>query len=296
MAELLVATAAILWALLGVFSVQIHKFGFSSTEISTLRWIFAAVIMFIIILLTDRKKLKIKFKDIWMFVLTGVFSYMLTSVFYFISMELTSAAVANVLMYASPVWVLIMSRIFYKESFNAIKLISIFGTFGGCILVSGLLSQGSGIFNATGIAFGILSGISYGAYSIIAKAVLKKYDNVTLTAYACIFAGLSSLFTLNPHRAAEIIFAAPSALIYIAAMAILSTVAPYMLYTIGLSKTTASRAAVIACIEPVCSTLISVFVLKENVVLSQFIGIAIILLMILILQFSKSEPILKDIR
>lgn len=95
MAEILVALAAVLWALLGIFSVQIHKFGFSSTEISALRWMFAAVIMFVLVLVTDRKKLKIKLKDVWMFALTGIFSYMLTSIFYFISMGLTSAAVAQ---------------------------------------------------------------------------------------------------------------------------------------------------------------------------------------------------------
>ena len=269
MAEILVALAAVLWALLGIFSVQIHKFGFSSTEISALRWIFAAVIMFVLVLVTDRKKLKIKLKDVWMFALTGIFSYMLTSIFYFISMGLTSAAVANVLMYASPVWVLIMSRIFFNEKFNAIKLISIFGTVGGCVLVSGLMSKGSGVF--------------------IGKALLTKYSNATLTAYACIFAGIASVFTINPQSIINIISAAPKSLIYIIAMATLSTAVPYMLYTVGLSSTTASRAAVIACIEPVCSTLISVFVLKENVVLSQYVGIAVILLMILILQFSKDD-------
>ena len=289
MAEILVALAAVLWALLGIFSVQIHKSGFSSTEISALRWIFAAVIMFVLVLVTDRKKLKIKLKDVWMFALAGIFSYMLTSIFYFISMGLTSAAVANVLMYASPVWVLIMSRIFFNEKFNAIKLISIFGTVGGCVLVSGLMSKGSGVFNAAGIAFGVMSGVSYSAYSIIGKALLTKYSNATLTAYACIFAGIASVFTINPQSVINIISAAPKSLIYIIAMATLSTAVPYMLYTVGLSSTTASRAAVIACIEPVCSTLISVFVLKENVVLSQYVGIAVILLMILILQFSKDD-------
>lgn len=289
MAEILVALAAVLWALLGIFSVQIHQFGFSSTEISALRWIFAAVIMFVLVLVTDRKKLKIKLKDVWMFALAGIFSYMLTSIFYFISMGLTSAAVANVLMYASPVWVLIMSRIFFNEKFNAIKLISIFGTVGGCVLVSGLMSKGSGVFNAAGIAFGVMSGVSYSAYSIIGKALLTKYSNATLTAYACIFAGIASVFTINPQSIINIISAAPKSLIYIIAMATLSTAVPYMLYTVGLSSTTASRAAVIACIEPVCSTLISVFVLKENVVLSQYVGIAVILLMILILQFSKDD-------
>ena len=289
MSEILVALAAVLWALLGIFSVQIHKFGFSSMEISALRWIFAAVIMFVLVLVTDRKKLKIKLKDVWMFALAGIFSYMLTSIFYFISMGLTSAAVANVLMYASPVWVLIMSRIFFNEKFNAIKFISIFGTVGGCVLVSGLMSKGSGVFNAAGIAFGVMSGVSYSAYSIIGKALLTKYSNATLTAYACIFAGIASVFTINPQSIINIISAAPKSLIYIIAMATLSTAVPYMLYTVGLSSTTASRAAVIACIEPVCSTLISVFVLKENVVLSQYVGIAVILLMILILQFSKDD-------
>ena len=245
--------------------------------------------MFVLVLVTDRKKLKIKLKDVWMFALTGIFSYMLTSIFYFISMGLTSAAVANVLMYVSPVWVLIMSRIFFNEKFNAIKLISIFGTVGGCVLVSGLMSKGSGVFNAVGIAFGVMSGVSYSAYSIIGKALLTKYSNATLTAYACIFAGIASVFTINPQSIINIISAAPKSLIYIIAMATLSTAVPYMLYTVGLSSTTASRAAVIACIEPVCSTLISVFVLKENVVLSQYVGIAVILLMILILQFSKDD-------
>ncbi len=67
MAEILVAPQQFCGRCSEYFSVQIHKFGFSSTEISALRWIFAAVIMFVLVLVTDRKKLKIKLKDVWMF-------------------------------------------------------------------------------------------------------------------------------------------------------------------------------------------------------------------------------------
>lgn len=48
-----------------------------------------------------------------------------------------------------------------------------------------------------GMFFGILSGITYGCYSIIGKLVLKKYNQMTQLVYSFIFAAVCSLISID---------------------------------------------------------------------------------------------------
>lgn len=291
MSDFRIVISAILWAVIGLFTSQLRKYGLSSTEISALRWIFAAIMMFSVVALIDRNRLKIRIKDVWIFILSGVFALMFTSIFYFLSMEYTSVAVSDVLMYTSPIWVIILSKVVFKEKITPLKVLLILGVFYGCILVSGVFNYSVNEISVKGMLFGIASGITYGMYSVISKIALKKYSNTTFALYSFGFAAVGSMFTIEPTTFFSIISNERISLIYIIGMSSLSTVIPYLLYTSALLKVSPLRASVIACLEPVTASIISVFALHERISVSQIVGILLIIVMILFLQSSKGEYI-----
>ena len=285
MSEFLILAAGILWGTMGIFVKQITAIGFSPVEASALRWIFAALIIFIYALIFNRSSLIIKPKDIWKFAFIGVFSTLLMSSLFYISITYTSIAVSDILMYTSPVWVQIASVVFFKEKLKPKKVVCVLLAFFGCVFVSGIFSAGKITVSGLGIICGLGAGISYASYSIAGKYMLKKYSDITLTVYNVIFAGIAAIFTINPCK----LIIKPMSVIYILAIAILCTVVPYFLYTVGLKRTEASRAAIICCIEPIVATVGSVFIAHEFFSVFQAIGVGLVVLSVVLLQIKNKE-------
>lgn len=289
MSEFLILAAGILWGTMGIFVKQITVIGFSPVEASALRWIFASLIISIYALIFNRGSLIIKPKDIWKFALIGVFSTLLMSSLFYISITYTSIAVSDILMYTSPVWVQIASVIFFKEKLKPKKVVCVLLAFFGCVFVSGIFSAGKITVSGLGIICGLGAGISYASYSIAGKYMLKKYSDITLTVYNVIFAGIAAIFTINPCKLIDKLIIKPMSVIYIFAIAILCTVVPYFLYTVGLKCTEASRAAIICCIEPIVATVGSIFIAHEFFSVFQAIGVGLVVLSVVLLQIKNKE-------
>ena len=286
LSDALVVLAGIMWGVLGIFVKSLRKMGFDSVQISALRWIFSALITFLAVTACDRKKLIISLRDVWIFAFIGIFSSLAMSTFYFMCMGLTSIAVSDVLMYTSPIWVMVFSALIFKEKITSRKFVCILLSFCGCAFVSGILNSG-GRYNFWGIVFGLCSGIAYSLYGILGKIALKKYDKVTLTVYNMIFAAIGAMFITDTNTVFVLIGKDISCLKYIFFLAIFGTVLPFFLYTFALRYTRASRAAVICCIEPVSAAFVSIFIAKEQLDMFQFAGIAVIILSIILLQSDR---------
>lgn len=287
--DIIILLAGILWGVLGIFVKELRQCGFTSLQISALRWIFSALVTVTAVIITDRKKLKIALKDIWIFAFTGIFSLFAMTAFSFMSMEATSIAVSDVLMYTAPVWVLVFSVIFFKERITIGKMISIILVFTGCVLVCGLIGSDKNDFDLIGIVWGICSGIAYSLYSIIGKTALKKYNQLTIVAYNFLFAAIGSLFIADITESFRIIAKNMFSLKYIFLMAIISTVLPFFLYTVGLKYTPASKAAIMCSMDPISATVVSIFAAKEKISGLQLVGIGFIILAIVLLQLQKTK-------
>lgn len=285
-ANIFILAAAVMWGCLGIYVKSLRELGLTSLQISAVRWIFAAVIALVAVFIFDRKKLKIALRDVWLFAVIGIFSSLAMTVFYFLSMEMTSIAVSDVLMYTSPIWVMIFSAVFFKEKITVKKIASIAFAFSGCVLVSGLLN-GTNTFSFWGVVFGVLSGVAYSLYSIVGKFILKKYDKTTLTVYNFVFAGVGAFFVADIGGAFGVLAEKPVSFAYVGLLAVLGTIVPFFLYSVALKYKKASKAAVLCCIEPVAASIVSV-ISKEPLGIVQCVGIALIIMAIVILQFKIS--------
>ena len=107
--------AAVFWGTMGVFVNFLSEFGLSTVQIAMLRSLVSLLFMAILILCKARKLLKIRLGDIWMFLGSGIVSYFLFNICYFLAIREVGVAVSSVLLYTSPIFVTLMSCIFFRE-------------------------------------------------------------------------------------------------------------------------------------------------------------------------------------
>ena len=70
---------------------------------------------------------------------------------------------------------------------------------------------------------------------------------------------------------------------------VITAVIPFMLYTLGLNRTTAGRAAVLATVEPAAATLFGFFVMGETVGPIAIIGILLVFAAIIVLSLKAKN-------
>lgn len=276
-APFLVAAAAVLWGVLVIFVRKLSSSGFSAMDIVCIRAYGSVCFLFPGLFLIQRKMLRIKLKDSWCFIGTGVFSIVFFSYCYFRNVEVSSVAFSSILMYTSPVWVTLLSAVCFREKITKRKLFSLFLALLGCVLVSGI-TQGLGTISFYGILLGLGSGIGYGLYTIFGRFALNKgYHPMTVAAYTFLFACLGVLPFVKIPGIINRLMENPVLWFWALGMAFFTTALSFSLYTLGLQHMEPGRAAVLATLEPIVSTLVGVFLYEEMLTAPMVLGIVLVL-------------------
>ena len=284
-AALCVIVAASLWGLIGIFTRSLSDAGLSSIQITEVRCSITAAFILAILVVFDRKLLRIDPKDIWMFLGTGILSIALFNILYFTATTMVTLSMAAVLLYTAPCFVMVMSVFLFKERMTHRKLLALAAAFVGCALTAGVLN-GLGSVDAVGIAVGVGSGFGYALYSIFGKVALRRYHPFTITFYTFLVAALCLLpFSDMPSIASA---AGSGSAPMMLALGILVTLVPYFLYTYGLNRMDAGKAAILAFVEPMVATVVGFALFGETVGPAEAVGITLILASVVLLN-SGSE-------
>lgn len=283
-----IVVAAFFWGVIGVFSRQLNDRGLDSIQVTEVRCIVTALALLIILLIYDRKLLKIDPKDIWIFFGTGVIGIISFNVLYFEAAEIVSLSMTSVLLYTAPFFVVMMSTFIFKEKLTGQKGMSLILAFLGCLLISGVVGSEQG-FNAKGFMLGLGSGIGYALYTIFGKFALRKYHPFTLTFYTFAVAGICLIpFCDVPHMV-DVAVTVDDALLWMLALGILITTLPYFLYNFGLKGLDAGVASVIAFLEPMIATIAGFIIYDEAPTIFNYLGIFLILAAVILLNINFSR-------
>lgn len=276
-APFLVAAAAILWGFLVVFVRKLNAAGLEAMDIVGIRVYGSAFFLFVGIGMLQRKWLRMKIKDSWCFVGTGVFSIVFFSYCYFRNVQVSSVALSSILMYTSPVWVTLLSAICFREKLTGRKMLALLMALAGCILVSGV-TGGVGAVSTQGILLGLGSGIGYGLYSIFGRFALNRgYHPMTVSAYTFLFACVGVLPFIDVSSILLRLMEEPVLWVWAICISLLTTCLSFSLYTFGLQYMEPGRAAVLATLEPIVSTLVGVFGYQEPLTPVMLVGIVVVL-------------------
>lgn len=271
-----VLLAGIFWGSMGLFVRRLNAAGLYAIDVMQLRVLASAIFVGLYLLLFDRQKLRLRPRDIWCFAGSGICSLMLFSWCYFTGMQAASLAVMAVLLYTAPVFVMLMSIVFFREKLTGAKLTALVLCLAGCVLVSGVGS--SERLGLRGLLLGLGAGFGYALYSIFGRCAIDRgYSSWTITFYTFVFCSLGCAPLTGWRLIAGTLAAQPRLIAWALAMALLTGFLAYILYTKGLEGMPSSRASILASVEPVTSAVIGTIVFHEPLSLAAVCGILLVL-------------------
>lgn len=282
---LYVLAGASLWGSLPLACRFVYSFGADSVTAAAARAYLAALI-FVFVFLVKGTFRQIKPRDIPFYIVYGITGVGGTFLFYMLAVERLSTAMASILLYTAPAFVILFSRIFYKEKITRTKLIALLGTTLGSALVLRVYDPSFFTVNIPNIITGLLSGISYSLVTVLGRLAEKKAAPEVNSGLMIIFGSL--IFLVIKPPAAIPVPDLPTLAGYIY-LAVFGSVLPYILYLKGLGcGIDGGYASVTASVEPVVATVLCAAVFREGIELLQVIGILTVFISVAFAVKSKN--------
>lgn len=281
-APVMIILAGALWGSMGIFVRNLNAAGLHSMEIVSLRSIVTALVIGLFLLCYRKEMFRIRLKDIWCFIGTGVFSIVFFNYCYFKTMTLASLSVAAVLLYTAPSFVMVMSFFLFGEKFTKKKVVALALALAGCVLVTGILSQKQSLTTA-GILTGLGAGLGYALYSVFCRYALERgYHTFTILFYTFLLATAGGVPLTDWKQIGSVVLQSPGDIGFAVVFSIVSTVLPYLLYTAGLQFVENGKASILASIEPVMATLFGILLFRERMTWMGLAGMTLVLISIFI--------------
>ncbi len=273
MGYLYLLLAAFLWGLIGPVSRLAFQEGLTPLAVAFFRAVIAWVFFGTHALFL--RQVRVEGRDALPLLLFGLVGVSLFYGSYQLAVVYGGAALASVLLYTAPAWVALLSRVVLKESLDPTGLWAVALT----LLGVGLMGAGGGsgvrvLYPA--LFFGLLSGFTYALYYIFGKLYLPRYATPTLFLYALPVGALGLLPwvefpPLSPKGLGALLF-----------LGTFSTYGAYLAYYAGLRRLPATRASVVATLEPVVANLFAYLLFREVLSLWAYLGAGLVLLAVLL--------------
>lgn len=278
-----VAAAAVLWGTLGLAARRIFAAGLTPLEGAAWRATGAFALLLLYCLVADRGALRISRRDLPLLAAYGAVSVAGFMTVYFTAIGLTTVATAAVLLYTAPAWVVVLARAFFGEPMTPMKTAAVALAFAGCVLVIGAVGPGAVRLTPGGLLAGLGAGLTYALYSIFGKTALRRLSPMTTVVYTL---GFGALFLIGAGGGLPSLpRASLGPLFYVI---VFPTVLAYLLYIGGLRWVEAGRASVVATLEPVVAALGGAFLLREPFGIAQWIGAALVIGGVVLVQGEQS--------
>lgn len=277
--------AGALWGTIGFFVNTLSNMGVDPVVIPFLR-IFTGALLLIPITIASSgvKALKIDGKGILYCIALGTFCQALFNLSYTEAIKTIGVSTGAVLLYTAPVFVCIMSKIVYKETIGAQKILALVVNIIGCTLTVTGGDFSAITFSVFGLAMGVTAGFLYGLMTIISKGATEGYNPMTITFYSFIFGSLGLAVFTRPWVNLGSVFSG-KLLLVILGYGLIPTVGSYIFYLQGLSRDlVTSKVPVIASVETVVAAIIGIALYSESANFMKLVGIGLVVLSIAIMN------------
>lgn len=293
----MVAVAATLFAVNGTVSKVVLGSGLSSLELTQIRSGGAAIGFLGFLLLFARSTFRVGRRELAFLVVFGITGIGFVQWLYFIAIDHLPVGIALLIQFLGPVLVALFARFVYREHIRRRIWAALVLCIAGLAVVvefwSGLAFSTLGITAALGAAFALA------AYILMAERERKHRDPASLSFYGFLFATLfwavinplwqfpwevlddtvSLQGNLSEHTA--------PVWILIAFIVVVGTMITFTLLTGALRHITATRASIVATLEPVIATVVAWLWLGETFGTAQLIGGAVVLTGIMLAQTAR---------
>jgi DME family drug/metabolite transporter len=272
-----VVAAAFIWGTLGLFAKILYAQGVSFESLVAVRasigW--AAVLLFVLAT-GGARSLWVSGRDLVYLVPLGLVGIGFFYLLYFYTIRESTVGTAAILLYSSPAFVVVLARLFLKEALNAAKVLALFLTIGGIFLVAGAYDPANLEVSPKVLLAGLLSGLTYGLYSIFGRPVAGRLRSSIILSYALFF-GASLLVVAALPTLGTLAGLSVGSYALLLMLAVVHTALGFALYTFGLGRLGAGRAAIVATVEPVVAGALGAMLLGEDLTVPKVVGAGLVI-------------------
>lgn len=265
-ASLLIAIAATLWATIGVLGTEVIRLGVDPLEVAFWRALLGGALYAAHALATGARLPR--GRDLAWTIGFGAVCVGGFFAAYQVAVRHGGASLASVLLYTAPAFVAVLAVPVLGERPRARDAIAVAVSIAGVAVVS--LAGGGAHVDAAAIGFGLASGFGYALYYLFGKRMFARHAPVAVLAVA-LPVGAVALAPLVPFDPKP-----PAAWALLGVMAFASTYLAYLAYATGLRGLPATRASVIATLEPVIASALAAIVLGERLAPLAYLGAALV--------------------
>lgn len=212
-----------------------------------------------------------------------IVAYTASTFLYFTAAQYIGTGTAMVIFFAFPVFVTIFAWCLTDWKMNMHALLSLLIVVMGLIFLKG---WGMHSLNVAGVLIALGSAFSYATYVYTCQHSVRTIHSLWLSFYICFGnAAIFFIVALSTHQ-----FAFPHALsIWMDALAlgIIATALPVQLMLNGLKYISSIKASILTVLEPIVTVLIGLSLLHEPMTWIQMLGVIIVLLGALLIQFER---------
>jgi len=236
------------------------------------------------------QRIKLPARDIAYCFLLGTLGVAVSNYFYYVAIQRTNVAIAIIVQYTAPVWVLVYVVARGQRKLTGQKVVAVALALAGIALVIDILGDifrarsGAGFrLDLYGIIAALLASFSFAFYNVGGHHLLVRYDRWrvlvwTLTAAAAFWV------VVNPPWKIVAAHYAPGQWLFLFVFSMISVLGAFSLYFLGLQHLEPSRAIIASCLEPVFSIVLAALLLGEVLRPIQTVGMVFVLAAIVIVQ------------
>ena len=277
------------FGLMAIFAKEAYAAGLGVTTLLAARFVLAAALLWAIVALRARRpaatagvaarRTRPGRRVILAGLGLGAIGYAAQAGLFFSALRHIDVSLTSLLLYTYPALVFCGAVALRREHITPWKALALALASAGAALV--LLGGGTGGLEATGVALALGAGAAYAVYILIAEGVVARLDAFLLT--ALVATGAAATFLAAGLIGGSLAFTA-GGWIWIAAIALFSTVLPIVTFLLGMVRVGAATASILSTVEPVVTVGLAVAIYSESLGAAQIVGGVLVLAAVIALQ------------
>lgn len=277
------------FGILSTFVKKSYAAGFSLGEVTGIQALLGMLLLWMMYFLTSAKKSSSQrfscTTPSWKIIVAG-FSTGIVSIIYYKCVQLVPASIAIVLLMQF-IWMsALINYIVYKQKPSTRQALGIIAILFATVFATGAMESSFSDLSLLGICFGLLAALAYSIFIIVNGKVGNDYPPVQKSALMVTGAAILIFTTLQPFS----LFDPETDMLiyqYGLLLAVFGTVLPPFLFAYGMPKIDIALGSILSAVELPVAVAMSYFVLHEKVSGIQWAGVAMILGIVVWINYPK---------
>ncbi|HEX2410729.1 MAG TPA: DMT family transporter [Solirubrobacteraceae bacterium] len=271
------------FATLGIFGTLASEAGASITSTLLVRFGLAAVAFLLLVRITGgwaglrRLPRRVVLTGLGL----GAIGYSLQSGLYFLAIDRLDVALVSLLLYTYPAFVTVAALVLGRAKPTARTWLALGVASVGLVLV--LAAAGAASFDVLGAGLALAASLTYTTYILVSDGIVSEVEPFTLSALV-LTGGTVSFSVAGAATGTLDLGLSGEAWLWLALIALVSTVVAVSAFFAGLRRVGPSEAAILSTFEPPVTVALAFLVLGERLTVPQLAGGALVLAAVIALQ------------